>query len=112
MSKENAKKFFNDVSANEDLKKTLLDSPAQAWVASAKKAGYDVTVDDVADELISTIRGMVSGELNDGSLDAVTGGAGVAAAPVRVAAGPQVSAAANLKMAPGLKLPGKGAARW
>jgi predicted ribosomally synthesized peptide with nif11-like leader len=93
MSKENAEKFLDDVNTNEGLKKTLLDAAAnaQAWIASAATAGYQMTADELraaaeavvgkpvsADQLIGTLRGLFEGELNDGSLDAVTGGAGVA----------------------------------
>jgi len=93
MSKENAEKFLDDVNKNEGLKKTLLDAAAnaQSWVAEAAKAGYQMTVDELkaaaevvtgkpvaADQLVGTLRGLFEGELNDGSLDAVSGGAGVA----------------------------------
>ena len=116
MSKENTAKFLDEVGSNDSLKKTLLDSNAQAWVSKAKSSGYDITVDELADELIGFIRRTTSGELNDGSLDAVTGGAGVPARQV-VGATP-VTANAALKgaqLAPVGINPNvlkKGAARW
>lgn len=93
MSKENAEKFLDDVNKNEGLKKTLLDAAAnaQSWIAEAAKAGYQMTVDELkaaaevvtgkpvsADQLVGTLRGLFEGELKDDSLDAVSGGAGVA----------------------------------
>jgi len=93
MSKENAEKFLDDVNKNEGLQKKLLDAAAnaQAWVAEAATAGYQMTVDELkaaaeavtgkpisGDNLVGTLRGLFEGELNDGSLDGVTGGAGVA----------------------------------
>lgn len=114
MSKENTKKFLDDVRADADLRSTLLDSNAQTWISSAKSKGLDFTSEELADELIVAIRGVINGELSDGSLDEVSGGAGVNAAVAQR----QVKIAPNLqagvKVAPlgGAKLPGKGAARW
>jgi hypothetical protein len=111
MSKENTQKFLDQVGGNASLKAKLLDSPASAWVDSAKSSGLDITVGELADELIGYIRRTSSGELNEGSLDAVTGGAGV----------PQVKQAQlNPNMvspnmvAPNMINPNirKGAARW
>jgi len=93
MSKENAQKFLDDVNKNQSLQKTLLDAAAtaQAWVASAATAGYQMTVDELRaatevvagkpvtnDTLVGTLRGLFEGELNDESLDGVSGGAGIA----------------------------------
>jgi predicted ribosomally synthesized peptide with nif11-like leader len=92
MSKENAEKFLDDVNSNAGLKQKLLDAAAsaQAWIAEAASAGYQMTVDELrsaaeavvgkpvsGDQLIGTLRGLFEGELKDDSLDAVTGGAGV-----------------------------------
>jgi predicted ribosomally synthesized peptide with nif11-like leader len=91
MSKENAEKFLDDVNKDGNLQKKLLDaaSTAQAWVAEAAKAGYQLTVDELkaaaeavtgksisADQLVGTLRGFFEGQLDDKSLDAVSGGAG------------------------------------
>jgi hypothetical protein len=127
MSKENAQKFLDDVKTNEGLKKNLLSDAAnaQAWVASAATAGYQINVDHLkgaaeavtgkpvtTEELASTLRGLVDGELNEGSLDAVTGGAGVP--PIKIAQQPaNISAIKGAQIgqqiAPNL---GKHAARW
>ena len=95
MSKQNADKFLADVNNDSGLQKKLLDGAAnaKAWIAEAATAGYEMTADELraaaeslvgkpvsADDLIGTLRGLFEGELKDGDLDAVAGGAGV---PVR-----------------------------
>ena len=113
MSKENTRKFLDDVSSNETLKNTLLGSNAQAWIASAKTAGYEITAEELADELIGTIRSMATGELDEGSLDAVTGGAGTIAQRKMISPALKIQPVGNLRaVSPGLKVPGKAAARW
>ncbi len=99
MSKENAEKFLDDVNNNACLKQKLLDTAAnaQAWITEAATAGYQMTVDELrsaaeavvgkpvsGDQLIGTLRGLFEGQLNDDSLDAVTGGAGVAQRTLKV----------------------------
>lgn len=112
MSKENTEKFLDQVASNESLKKTLLESNAKAWVASAKSSGLDITVDELADELIGFIRRTTSGELNEGSLDAVTGGAGV---PTRQVVAPVANTAIKAQPVGGAQINAaalKKAARW
>jgi predicted ribosomally synthesized peptide with nif11-like leader len=113
MSKENTKKFLDDVSGNESLRNELLGSNAQAWIASAKSKGLDITAESLADELIASLRNVVNGELSDSSLDEVSGGAGPAAsvAQRKIQVTPQLPAGA-LRVTPNFRLPGKGAARW
>jgi len=100
MSKDSAQKFLDDVNTNDGLKKKLLGAAtnAQAWVASASTAGYQMTVDELraateavvgkpvsGDELLGALRGLFEGELGDASLDAVTGGVGpISAAPKKL----------------------------
>ena len=83
MAKENVKKFFDEVSKNEDLQKQLkaasekpnadmakaVKAQSEAVVELAKKAGFDFT----ADELLSA--GAPEGKkLDMNELDAVAGG--------------------------------------
>jgi hypothetical protein len=128
MSKENAQKFLDDVKTNEGLKKTLLSDAAnaQAWITSAATAGYQINVDELrgaaeavtgkpvtTEQLIGTLRGLVDGELNDGSLDAVTGGAKVPeirqVAPVAHVEPAALNAHLQPQLAPKIN---KGALRW
>ncbi len=95
MSKENAKKFLDDVNNDASLQQKLLDAAAsaQAWVSEAASKGYEMTTEELraaaeallgkpvsADKLVGELRDLFGGQLGDESLDAVTGGAGV---PVR-----------------------------
>ena len=95
MSKENADKFLADVNNDASLQEKLLAGAANAgaWIKEAASKGYEMTADElraaaealvgkpVAEaDLIGTLRGLFEGELQDGDLDAVAGGAGV---PVR-----------------------------
>jgi predicted ribosomally synthesized peptide with nif11-like leader len=113
MSKENAQKFLADVVADNDLKTTLLATNAQNWVSSAKSKGYEISVEELADELIGRIRELFTGELGDDSLEAVAGGAGTSL-PQKISA-QKISpiAAAGVKLNPAItKLPGNKAGRW
>ncbi|MBX3229813.1 MAG: Nif11-like leader peptide family natural product precursor [Labilithrix sp.] len=95
MSKENADKFLADINNDASLKEKLLAGAASAtaWIAEAASKGYEVTAEElraaaealvgkpVAEgDLIGTLRGLFEGELQDGDLDAVAGGAGPVAA--------------------------------
>lgn len=97
MSKENAQKFLDDVNGNAGLKQKLLAaaSSAQEWIKEAATAGYEMTAEELrsaaeavigkpvsADKLIGELKGLFDGQLDEGSLDAVTGGAGGVGAPV------------------------------
>lgn len=99
MSTENAKKFLDVVNNDASLQEKLLDaaSNAQSWVTAAGSKGYALTIEELrtaaealigkpisADGLIGELRGLFGGELNDESLDAVTGGAGVPARQLQV----------------------------
>ena len=83
MAKENVKKFFEEVSKNEDLQKQLkaatekeeaeiakiVSAQAEAAVKVAKEAGFDFT----AEELIAVAM-PEGGQLDQSELDAVAGG--------------------------------------
>ena len=84
MSKENVKKFFEEVSKNEDLQKQLkaatekqkaeiakaLKAQAEAIAEVAKKAGFDFSADELFSETTFD-----DSRLNLNDLDAVAGGA-------------------------------------
>ena len=83
MAKENVKKFFEEVSKNEDLQKRLkaasektnadmqkaVTAHAEAIISVAKKAGFDFTAEEM---LFHSACGQ---ELDQDELDAVAGGA-------------------------------------
>lgn len=83
MAKENVKKFFEEVSKNEDLKKQLkaatekssaeiakdVKAQVQAVVEVAKKAGFDFSADDLLSAGASE-----GSKLDMNELDAVAGG--------------------------------------
>lgn len=56
-------KFLADVNTNEALRNKLFDSPASAWVAQAKSAGYEMTVEELCNALIGKIRKLYAGEV-------------------------------------------------
>jgi predicted ribosomally synthesized peptide with nif11-like leader len=83
MAKENVKKFFEEVSKNEDLQKQLkaatekssaeiakdVKAQAEAVVEVAKKAGFDFSADDLLSAGASE-----DSKLDMNELDAVAGG--------------------------------------
>jgi predicted ribosomally synthesized peptide with nif11-like leader len=100
MSKQNADKFLADINTNASLQKKLLAGAenVKAWLSEAAAHGYEMTMDELraaaeairgkairADDLVSELRALFDGELTDGSLDAVTGGANTSAkAPAKL----------------------------
>lgn len=84
MSRENVKKFFEELEKNEDLKKNFMDTMKEftgktnaeapvKMIKAAKDAGFPFTDGDLR-EFWNDLMPGANGELSDGDLQAVVGG--------------------------------------